>query len=216
MNKGERRRDKSRRENRKTTALKVGVLALQGAVSEHLEMLKKCGAKGILIKKPGQLASVEALIIPGGESTTIGKLIRKYGFFEEIQKLVDRGVPVYGTCAGLILLAQKITGSAKDIVGREQLFFKFMNIEVKRNAFGRQKESFEIDLNVPELGPEPFRAVFIRAPWIEKVHDGVVTMAKFEDKVVMARQGKCLVTAFHPELTNDTRVHRYFLEMAKN
>ena len=215
VSKGEGKRAKSRQRNAKNNSIKVGVLALQGAVTEHLEMLSECGAEGVPIKHPGELASVEALIIPGGESTTIGKLISKYGFVGEIQKLTEKGAPIYGSCAGLILLAQKIAGSSQDTVKKEQLSLKFMDIVVKRNAFGRQKESFEIDLDVPELGKEPFRAVFIRAPWIEKLNDGALALAKFEDKVVMARQGKFLVTAFHPELTNDTRVHRYFLKMAK-
>jgi 5'-phosphate synthase pdxT subunit len=148
--------------------------------------------------------------MPGGESTTIGKLLVKYGFLEPIKELFKREVPIYGTCAGLILLAGSIAGQPR---ASTPPLLGLIDIEVRRNAFGRQRESFEADLNIPKLGPLPFRGVFIRAPWIESVGPNVEVMAKFEDKIVMAQEGKLLVTAFHPELTNDPRIHKYFIEM---
>lgn len=186
----------------------IGVLALQGAVREHLQMIKRCGSEGCSIKKTEELAGIDGLIIPGGESTAIGKLIVKYGFILPIRRLYQKKVPIYGTCAGLILLAKKITEG-------HQPLLKLMDIEAKRNAFGRQRESFEADLSIPEIGPEPFRGVFIRAPWIESVSRDVAVMAHFDGKIVMTRQGGLLVTAFHPELTGDKRIHHYFIEMVK-
>lgn len=186
----------------------IGVLALQGAVREHLQMIEQRGSKGCSIKKAEELAEIDGLIIPGGESTTIGKLIVKYGFTLPIWRLYQKKVPIYGTCAGLILLAKKITEG-------HQTLLKLMDIEARRNAFGRQRESFEADLNISEIGQKPFRGVFIRAPWIESVGSGVTVMAHFDGKIVMARQKNLLVTAFHPELTGDERIHRYFIEMAE-
>lgn len=171
-------------------------------------MLHACGAEAVAIKKPSELDKVSGLIIPGGESTTIGKLMVKYGFVQPIQALAARGVPIYGTCAGLVLLGKRTTD-------REQPLLGLMDIVVERNAFGRQRESFEADIRIPEMGEEPFPGVFIRAPVIESVGKGVTLMAHVRDKAVMARQGRLLVTAFHPELSADTRIHRYFLDMVK-
>ncbi len=185
--------------------MNIGVLALQGAVREHIQMIERCKARGISIKRPHELSLIDALIIPGGESTTIDKLMEKYNFVETIRKLNADGLPVYGTCAGLILLAKKITEGTQPLL-------KLMDIEVKRNAFGRQRESFEADLDISELGSRSYKGVFIRAPWIESVGQGVTVMAKFDGKIIMARQDKLLVSAFHPELTGDCRIHEYFIE----
>ena len=197
----------------------IGVLALQGAVREHIYMIESSNANGIAIKKPEELSQIDGLIIPGGESTTIGKLLVKYDFIEPIKELFRKGIPVYGTCAGLILIAKRLVSRPLAAVetgglGEAKLpLLGFMDIEVRRNAFGRQRESFEADLDIPELGAPPFRGVFIRAPWIESVGPDVRVMAKFEENIVMARAGKLVVTAFHPELTDDYRIHKYFIEM---
>lgn len=189
--------------------MNIGVLALQGAVREHVNMLERIGAKGVAVKKVKELDGIDGLIIPGGESTAIGKLMVKYHFIDAIKKLHADGVPIYGTCAGLILLAKKITEG-------DQPLLNLMDIEARRNAFGRQRESFEADLDIPVLGSQPFRAVFIRAPWVESAEKKVEILARFEDRIVLARQGKLLASAFHPELTDDPRIHRYFLDRIKN
>lgn len=188
--------------------LTIGVLALQGAVREHLRMIESCGARGISIKRPSGLNDVNGLIIPGGESTVIGKLIEEYGFADDIRRLGASGVPLFGTCAGLIVLA-------RSALGRHGLLLGLADIEVNRNAFGRQVDSFELDLAVKGIADEgrPFRAVFIRAPLIEQVGEGVTVMAEVPEGAVMARDGNCLVAAFHPELTDDPRVHACFLDM---
>jgi 5'-phosphate synthase pdxT subunit len=187
--------------------VKVGVLALQGSFAEHAEALRSAGASPVLVRLPPHLEGIGGLIIPGGESTTIGKLLINSGLLEPLRSAVKKGMPVYGTCAGMILLARDIGGLDQPLIG-------VMDITVKRNAFGRQLDSFEESLSVPSLGPAPFRGVFIRAPLIEKTGAGVTVLAKLSDgKVVAARQGKLLATAFHPELTDDGRMHRYFLEM---
>jgi 5'-phosphate synthase pdxT subunit len=186
----------------------VGVLALQGAVREHLWAIEACGGRAIGIKRPSGLAGISGLVIPGGESTTIGKLIDEYGFASPIKELAARGVPVYGTCAGLILVAGRVRGKHSTILG-------LADVTVERNAFGRQVDSFEVDLPVRGIADEdrPFRAVFIRAPVIEETGPGVTEMASLKEGVVMARDGNILLGAFHPELTDDTRIHRYFLDM---
>jgi len=192
--------------------IKIGVLALQGAVREHIRHIEALGAEGVIIKRPHELKNVAGLIIPGGESTAIGKLMAEYGFVDEIRSFDNAGKPIYGTCAGMILLAKNITEG-------DQPLLSLMDIEVRRNAFGRQRESFETDLDIKDIGP--FKAVFIRAPWIESVGEGVTVMAELADfdKMkaikVMARQGSLLASAFHPELTGDLRVHKYFLDMVK-
>lgn len=194
---------------------RFGVLALQGAFIEHVQMLRSLGVEAPEVRLPEQLQGLDGLIIPGGESTTIGKLALAYGLMEPIRDMAKQGLPVWGTCAGMILLARD--------VGRTQPLIGVMDISVKRNAFGRQVDSFETDLQVPALDAvsqveergRPFRAVFIRAPYIENVGRGVEPIARLpEGSIVAARQGRLLATAFHPELSGDTRFHRYFLSLA--
>lgn len=186
--------------------MKIGVLALQGAFIEHIHVLRSLGVEATEIRKPEQLNDLDGLIIPGGESTTFGKLAVAYGLIEPIRAMCIAGKPVWGTCAGMIFLA-------KDI-GRDQPLIGVMDITVKRNAFGRQVDSFEVDLDVPVLEPAgPFHAIFIRAPLVERVGQGVEVLARLDDgTIVAARQGNLLATSFHPELTKDARFHRYFLQ----
>ena len=196
--------------------MKIGVLALQGAFREHLSALQDCGAEAFPVRKPEQLEGIQGLVIPGGESTAIGQLMVEYGFDRSIPALAEQGLPIYGTCAGLILLAKEIVGEASlgEAGTAGQYRLALMDIVAHRNAYGRQRESFEADIDIAALGPEPFRGVFIRAPYIVSVQPGVEILARQEGKIVMARQGQYLATSFHPELTGDRRVHRYFLEMA--
>lgn len=190
-------------------APKIGVLALQGDVIEHVKMLQSLGVEALEVRTPEDLAKVDALIIPGGESTTIGKLAVEYGLDRAIPARVKAGMPVYGTCAGMIALS-------KEAHNGEPPLLRLMDITVRRNAYGRQVDSFETDLEVPALGPAPLHAVFIRAPLIEGVGPGVEVLASLGGRPVLARQGNMLVSAFHPELTADARVHRYFVEMLKD
>ncbi|MCL4458868.1 MAG: pyridoxal 5'-phosphate synthase glutaminase subunit PdxT [Chloroflexi bacterium] len=191
-----------------TTPLQVGVLALQGDFAEHLGTLHRLGVEGRPVRLVEELEGLAGLMIPGGESTTIGRLLVRFDLLPELRRLAHRGLPIYGTCAGMILLA-------KDIGPYEQPLMGVMDIVVRRNAFGRQIDSFEVDLLIPVLGEEPFRAVFIRAPYIESVGEGVQILARLpgDGHIVAARQGNLLVSAFHPELTQDLRFHRYFLNM---
>jgi pyridoxal 5'-phosphate synthase pdxT subunit len=189
----------------------VGVLALQGDVAEHEAMLAASGANPSLVKRADQLDQLDGLIIPGGESTTIGKLLRRFDLLEPLRGRVRSGFPVFGTCAGMILLAEQVEDAATD-----QPTIGGMNITVLRNAFGRQRESFETDLFVPSMGDEPLHAVFIRAPLITQVGDGVNVLASLADgRTVAAQQDNLLVTSFHPELTDDSRLHRYFVNMVR-
>ncbi len=184
----------------------IGVLALQGAFIEHMHALERLGVAGREVRLPGDLAAVDALIIPGGESTTIGKLMVTYGLVEPIRDAANAGMPIWGTCAGMILLAKDIGGLVQPLIG-------VMDVVVERNAFGRQLDSFETDLAIPVLGPEPFPAVFIRAPLIHAVTGDAEILARLDDgRIVAARQGTLLATSFHPELTRDDRLHRYFIE----
>ncbi len=188
--------------------MKIGVLALQGAFIEHEKMLDQLGAETVEVRLPGQLDGLDGLIIPGGESTTIGKLATDFGLMAPLRQFVTAR-PTWGTCAGLIFLANDV-GSAQPLLG-------LMDLRVARNAFGRQVDSFETDLEVPALGERPFPAVFIRAPAIEAVGPGVEVLARLGNgRVVAARQGHLLATAFHPELTGDDRFHRLFLEMVED
>ncbi|HEV2438486.1 MAG TPA: pyridoxal 5'-phosphate synthase glutaminase subunit PdxT [bacterium] len=187
-------------------APKIGVLALQGDVIEHVKILRGLGVEAVEVRTPEDLAQVDALIIPGGESTTIGKLAVTYGLDRAIPARVRDGMPVYGTCAGMIALSREARGG-------EPPLLRLMNITVRRNAYGRQVDSFETDLEIPALGGPPLHAVFIRAPVIENVGPDVEVLASLDGKPVLARQGNMLVSAFHPELTADDRVHRYFVEM---
>jgi 5'-phosphate synthase pdxT subunit len=184
--------------------MNVGVLALQGAFIEHEKALRSLGATAREVRLPEQLTGLDALIIPGGESTTIGKLAVTFRLLDPLRAFAQTH-PVWGTCAGMIMLA-------KDI-GRDQPLIGVMDIKVNRNAFGRQVDSFETDLIVPDLGAEPFHAVFIRAPLVLDVADHVQVLARLDDgRIVAVRQGHWLATAFHPELTDDNRFHRYFLK----
>mgnify|MGYP005847907257 FL=1 len=187
----------------------IGVLALQGAFVEHEQVLRGLGAEVREVRLPHQLQDLDGLIIPGGESTTIGKLATEYGLVEPIREMARAGVPIWGTCAGMIILAKEVTGHEQPLVG-------VMDIVVRRNAFGRQVDSFVEDLQVPAFGEgaRPFPGVFIRAPLIESVGPAVEVLARLpEGGIVAARQGNLLATAFHPELTGDPRFHRYFLAM---
>ncbi|MDQ0903029.1 pyridoxal 5'-phosphate synthase glutaminase subunit PdxT [Paenibacillus sp. TAF58] len=186
---------------------KIGVLALQGAVAEHIRGIEKAGAEGVVVKRTEQLADLDGIILPGGESTTIGKLMRTYGFIDALQEFSAAGKPIFGTCAGLIVIAKEITG-------QPEAHLELMDITVARNAFGRQRESFETDLPIKGID-ENVRAVFIRAPLIEKVGPGVDVLATYDGQIVAAQQGHLLAASFHPELTDDFRLHSYFLDMVK-
>jgi pyridoxal 5'-phosphate synthase pdxT subunit len=187
--------------------MKIGVLALQGDFREHRVFVEnRLKIEAVEIRKPQELDGVDGLILPGGESTTIGKLMIEWGLHDKIKQRAKEGMAIYGTCAGMIVLANDIAGSSQPRLG-------LLNARVLRNAFGRQRESFEADLVVPEFGDEPLRAVFIRAPFIETVGPEVKVMASVGEHIVIARQGKILVTSFHPELTNDDRIHKYFIAM---
>jgi len=198
--------------------MKIGVIGLQGAVSEHIDATKramqKLGIKGEVVwaGRPEQLEDLDGIIIPGGESTTIGKLMLTTGIIEEVRKKAAKGTPILGTCAGLITLAKH--GDAQ-VVRTKQPLLSLMDIKVVRNAFGRQRESFETDLDIPILGKDPLRAVFIRAPAVEEVSNDVQVWAKFQDKIVAVKQGNIIAVAFHSELTPDTRLHEYFLRMCQ-
>ncbi|EHQ87247.1 pyridoxal 5'-phosphate synthase glutaminase subunit PdxT [Desulfosporosinus youngiae] len=185
---------------------RVGVLALQGAFREHRQVLEQLGCEVVEVRKTSDLDGIQGLIIPGGESTTIGKLLRIDEMGEKIKELGAKDMPIFGTCAGMILLS-------KTIVNSEQYCLNLMDTVVERNAFGRQVASFETDLSVPALGHKPLRAVFIRAPYLREVAPNVGILAEYDGKIVFVRQGNLLASAFHPELTPDHRVHQYFLNM---
>ena len=184
----------------------VGVLALQGAFREHRRVLEQLGCDVVEVRKTSDLEGIQGLIIPGGESTTIGKLLKIDGIGDKIKELGVKDLPIFGTCAGMILLS-------KTIIDSDQYSLNLMDTVVERNAFGRQVASFETDLIVPAMGSNPLRAVFIRAPYLRKVAPNVGILAEYEGKIVFARQGNLLASAFHPELTPDQRVHKYFLDM---
>jgi 5'-phosphate synthase pdxT subunit len=187
--------------------MKIGVLALQGAFVEHIAILHQLKVQALPVRLPKELDGLDGLVIPGGESTSIGKLMLDYNLVSGIRNLAENGLPIFGTCAGMILLASKTSDSEIKPLG-------LMDIEVKRNAFGRQRESFETELSIPVLGEKPFLGVFIRAPVIEQVNGKGEILARLDDgTIVAARQGKLLVCAFHPELTSDLRFHRYFLDI---
>ena len=184
----------------------VGVLALQGAFSSHTKVLDSIGVSTQEVRTPQDLASVDALVMPGGESTTMSQLLESSELFEPIKKLIYEGLPIFGTCAGMILLASKIIDGRDD-----QVSFGAINIEVQRNAYGRQIDSFEADINV-ESFDSPFHAVFIRAPRIVKADRSVETLAEFGDDIVLAKQKNVLVASFHPELSPDKRIHEMFVK----
>jgi 5'-phosphate synthase pdxT subunit len=186
--------------------MKVGILALQGAFIEHAKMVRRLGAEAVEVRLPAHLDGLDALILPGGESTTIGKLAVSYGLIEPLREFA-KSKPTWGTCAGMIFLAKDIGIDRQPILG-------LMDMTVNRNAFGRQIDSFEADLTIPPLGDVPFHAVFIRAPLVTHVEPEVEVLATLSDgQIVAVRQGHLLATAFHPELTPDSRLHQYFLRL---
>jgi len=189
--------------------VRIGVLAVQGDFREHLETLRAIGVEGVEVRLPEDLRELDALIIPGGESTTMRKLIARWDLREPILELAGRDVPIFGTCAGMIVLA-------REIAGREEPVLPLLDVAVVRNAFGRQLESFESDLRVPLLGHAPIHGIFIRAPILERVGPGVDVLARLDDgRIVAVREGNVLATAFHPELAGETRFHRLLATMAE-
>jgi 5'-phosphate synthase pdxT subunit len=186
---------------------RVGVLALQGAVREHVAALREVGAEPVEVRLPGDLEGLDGLILPGGESTTMRRLMDRYGLTEPIRALARHGAPMFGTCAGMILLADRLTDGEAPVL-------RLLDIEVHRNAYGRQLDSFEADLDVPALGAEPLHGVFIRAPIVTDVGAGVEVLARDPDgRPIAVRSGSVLATAFHPELTGDRRLHRLFVDL---
>lgn len=192
---------------------KIAVIAIQGDYEKHLAMLNALGAEGVAARLPQEVSDADGVILPGGESTTIGKMLARYGVDEAIKQAAAAGKPIYGTCAGLILLSREIAAGTGERGGQPTL--GILDAVVARNAFGRQVDSFEASLDVPEIGPEPLRAVFIRAPYVAEAGPQVQTLAKHDGKAVLVRQGHILGSAFHPELTDDDRVHRYFMHLVK-
>lgn len=187
--------------------MRIGVLAAQGAFAEHIAALRQLKVEALSVRLPSELSDLDGLIIPGGESTSISKLMLDYNLAGEIKNLTNNGLAILGTCAGMILLAKKISDSDIEPLG-------LMDITVRRNAFGRQKDSFEADLTIPTLGEKPFPGVFIRAPIIERANSTVEILTRLTDGTnVAVRQGRLLATAFHPELTDDLRFHQYFLDI---
>ncbi|GHV89275.1 pyridoxal 5'-phosphate synthase subunit PdxT [Spirochaetia bacterium] len=183
----------------------IGILALQGDFAKHAEAIRAAGASALEVREAAGLANIDGLILPGGESTTIGKLLARYGMVEPIKQFAAAGKPVFGTCAGAILLA-------KHIEKYDQLCLGLLDIDVARNAYGRQTESFEADIPAPSLG-DPLRGVFIRAPVITRTGTGVEVLAEYNGRAVFVRQGSIIAATFHPELTDDPRVHRFFLSL---
>ncbi|PES16063.1 pyridoxal 5'-phosphate synthase glutaminase subunit PdxT [Bacillus cereus] len=187
--------------------VKIGVLGLQGAVREHVKSVEASGAEAVVVKRIEQLEEIDGLILPGGESTTMRRLIDKYAFMEPLRTFAKSGKPMFGTCAGMILLA-------KTLIGYEEAHIGAMDITVERNAFGRQKDSFEAALSIEGVG-EDFIGVFIRAPYVVEVADNVEVLSKHGDRMVAVRQDQFLAASFHPELTDDHRMTAYFVEMVK-
>ena len=188
---------------------RIGVLALQGAFVEHIALLRRLDVETLPIRLARELNGFDGLIIPGGESTTIGRLMREYDLMEPLRKLAKEALPIMGTCAGMVLLAKQVSDINVEPLG-------VMDIDVRRNAFGRQVDSFEVDLEIPAIGGPPFHAVFIRAPFIASAGDGVEVLSRLPDGTgVAARQRNMLALAFHPELTDDPRLHDYFLSMIR-
>ena len=193
----------------------IGVLALQGDVREHLAALAECDVIARPVRRPAEIDDIDALVIPGGESTTMSKLAQAFDVFDPIRKRLADGMPAYGSCAGMIMLADEVLDGRPD-----QRSFGGIPMAVRRNAFGRQVDSFEADVELTDVGGEPFHAVFIRAPWVESVTPDVevlgrVTQGEAEGRIVAVRHGHLLATSFHPELTGDLRVHRLFVDMVR-
>ncbi|WP_067815494.1 pyridoxal 5'-phosphate synthase glutaminase subunit PdxT [Actinomadura kijaniata] len=193
----------------------IGVLALQGDVREHLRALAGAGVRTAAVRRPAELEAVDALVIPGGESTTMWKLATAFELMEPLRKRVEAGMPAYGTCAGMIMLADRITGGVEG-----QQTIGGIDMTVRRNAFGRQVDSFEAEVPLTGMGDTPYHAVFIRAPWVENVGEGVEVLGRAETgpnvgRIVAVRQGRLMATSFHPELTGDFRVHHYFADLVR-
>lgn len=191
-----------------TVRPRLGVLALQGAVAEHVQSLRDLDVDVVEVKTAEALDQVDGLILPGGESTTIGKLLVRFGMLEPLRRRVAEGMALWGTCAGMILMAREVDRALPG-----QPLLELMDLRVERNAFGRQVDSFEADLHVPALGERPFPAVFIRAPRATAAGEGVEVLARVDDSIVAARQGRLLATSFHPELSGDRRFHEYFVSL---
>jgi pyridoxal 5'-phosphate synthase pdxT subunit len=190
--------------------MKIGVLGLQGDVREHLRALERAGATPLTVRHPEEVAAVDALVVPGGESTTIGKLMDRFGLLEPIADRARDGMPVYGTCAGMILMAREVVGEQ---AAPHRL--NLLDVSVRRNAYGRQIDSFESDLDVAGL-TEPFRAVFIRAPSVEATGDDVEVLAAYEGRPVVVAQGPHMASSFHPEMTGDPRIHELFVKKVES
>ena len=196
-----------------TSAPSIGVLALQGDVREHVDALTRIGVRSRALRSIGDLDACDGVVIPGGESTTMSRLALLDGWFEPLRSMRASGLPMYGSCAGMIMLADEVLDARPD-----QETVGGLDVVVRRNAFGRQVDSFEMDIDMPVLGPASFHAVFIRAPWVERVGEEVQILATISEgeragTIVAVRQGSVLATSFHPELTDDDRVHRYFVDM---
>ena len=187
--------------------MKVGVLALQGDVREHIDSLLTCEVEAVSVRRASEIESIDALVLPGGESTTIAQLAEVFGIFDLLKNKINSGMPVYGSCAGMILLADQILDAKQG-----QKSFGGLDITVRRNAFGRQVDSFESDIAFDDGSDQLIRAVFIRAPWVEKVSDTVQVLASIDSHPVAVRSKTALATSFHPEITGDNRIHRYFFE----
>lgn len=188
--------------------LTIGVLALQGSVEEHLESLKACGVRGLAVKGKNDFKNIDGLIIPGGESTTMAKLLRTFDLMDYLRDKINAGLPTWGTCAGMILLAKEIDSETPHL--------GVMDIRVKRNAYGRQIDSFQKEAIIPALGPDKIPMVFIRAPYIQQVQGNAKILFELEGRIVAARENHMLVTSFHPELTRDKRFHEYFISMVRS
>lgn len=192
-------------------SLVIGVLALQGDVREHIAAIEALGSEALPVRRAGELASVDALILPGGESTAIWRLMRAFDLLDPLRERVVEGMPTYGSCAGMILLADRVLDA---VAGQETI--GGLDVTVRRNAFGRQVDSFEAEISIPVIGPEPIHAVFIRAPWVEQVGESVEVLGSVtfdgQSHPVAIRQGHLLATSFHPELTGDLRIHKYFID----
>ncbi|MFA0773566.1 MAG: hypothetical protein PVTTEEND_002152 [Candidatus Fervidibacter sp.] len=186
--------------------MRIGVLAIQGDFAEHMAMLQRLGVEAVKVRLPQDLEEIDGIILPGGESTTLGIVGTRYGVLEALRERLKAGLPAFGTCAGAIVLARTILESDQPRIG-------ILDIVVNRNAYGRQKDSFEALIRVPKLGDPPLRGVFIRAPIIEAVGKGVEVLAELDGKPVLVQQGRILASTFHPELTDDTRIHEYFLRL---
>ena len=190
--------------------MRIGVLGMQGDIEEHLTMLDKIGVESVRVKSTKMLNMVDGLILPGGESTTMVKLLKFTGLFDELKERIQNGFPVYGTCAGMILLAKEIASHP------EQDSLKVLDISVNRNGYGRQVESFGVNISIPSIGEPPFEAIFIRAPQIVRIGESVETIATYNGDPVMVRSGNVFASSFHPEISEDTRVHEMFIQVVKN